>query len=653
MSLGLSGELVFVNQQTKEKIKVPAVAVYRKRQLNSATSQRFAICAYFAHIDEIGYWDEVQKRISSEKALEAAKWLAVSFRLSDTSVSRTFEQEVVSLLATNGEPTDFAQKRIRRVRLDEWARGWMFDLCYEPFQGLQNSAKKILQLNENGAIVLEDEDMLLNWLRERSKIYGHGEYQSSLSVPHEIYHSVHGQNKNITITNEINVEEPVIDILNLEGIKEPPIEIATILSSSIPDNEKTSIESIKSLNELPSHIGVGVNVDVTAVDMKATAAPVGGDVKPTEQIIQSGSIDGKSPVVVDVELSEGAIFLDPKMSSFEALAVFSAEQIRRGVVRAPAQEFDFGKSNLHPVEGKNVKNNGASGEKATTEVVPGTVQSKDIINFDIVRLPLPTSDRVNWNEALYMPTKFVAKEHFDLLKYHWKASIGGEDGGKAQSLYSIDALMALSSKGVEYSVNGCAPLERHISAQTRQIDPERLTLYALSKAPNWEMGFVVSQHAASLVYERTLQSIALQQKNISNDVKENSVLWEKVRSARIGSGGNCAMKIGKILDKRVIMVPNFQADGFSVFELDSISEIKCLKLCTQLKEVYENVKGYPYINISKNLASNFLDDLTKETCSGKIVMRERFYGKNNSSMASNVDAKTPKNNYPAKRSMSI
>lgn len=558
MSKGLKGALVFINSQTREKISVPAVAVYQKRQVqekDNGISQRFAVRAYFAHIDEVGYWDEVQKKVSYEKALEGSKWLAVSFRLNDPNVSKVLEQEVSSLMASVNDQSGSTDKRIRRVRLDEWARGWMFDLCYEPFQGIANSAKKILQLEEAGAIKLDSENELIHWLNDQVKAYGTQANDTSLATPHSVY------------------EQTPDDTTSM-------------------NNPQASLD-----------------------------APTEGQTESLMGMASQATIDAAQKVLLD---PMQVFVLDPNMKSFDSLALFSAEQMRSGRRAVFANEKEEKKDEAVSDTGQKFKTIPNSGENQKNTSFAKSSQNKAQINFQIIRLPLVTSDRINWNEALFKPTQFVDKELFDVLKHHWKATHQREDG-KESSLYSIDALLALSDKGIRFSIDNKEPQERHIHHSSGRVDPERLALFALSQNSNWSLAQATAQHAASLALERSIQTMCLQQKQV--EMPMDSVRWETLVSARVGSSGLSHIKWCKTPEHTLVSVPNFQADGVSVYMLDEIAEQKFNYLKEQQESTFRKVQNLGFLHIDVMQKERFLDQLTDPSVKEGIKLRERFYQK--------------------------
>ncbi len=536
-NIGIRGTLVFLNTKTKERLNVPACALHMQRQVSDESQKSFVIHAYFEHLDQCGEWEQVKRSVPVGSIAQAQVWIPVGFKIEDEKVRKAIEQEVSSLMSANamsGEPgvVSSAQKRMTRVRLNEWAHGWYTDLCFEPFSGLGNSAKKIMQLQEQGAYNLEPSSQSLAWLQSAVESIRQSKAHTSASG------------------SEFLTQEEV-----------PP---------NVPSSEEAYLLEPQDAYEPPADTA-------------------------TRKVPQEG----------EVALAQRVFVSDPKMKGFDALIQWSAQKMGGGALVRPAEKEEAQKE----------------------EAAIGTSDALPALNFQLLRLPLPSRDRINWNEALYALDQYVPKEMFNLLKGHWKKTLKTPEG-KSVNVYSIDALLALSAKGVEYQVNGRSAEERQRSGvgEKKSIDPEKLSLAAMDEESSWSMSNAVAVHALGLYFERSLFRLI---KPLEESAAPKSNTWRSCACGKLDEQVSGNLFYSKSDEGIYVKVPRFQADGYEIKKLHP-SVLPAFE--NLLEKMHKNAQRLSTLGFSKlpnafRQGPAFLQALDNPKMQGTLEDRKRFYQK--------------------------
>lgn len=473
------GWLYFRHERTQERVACPAVASERER---GHSGGRFALVFKSPLSAEIGEWDEHRHAAWSGKTIESARqWIPISFMIKDEASRSVIETEINALLSSNEEqslkksPPD---RRARRIKLDDWAKGWALDLIWDPFQGLASDSfakLKGLELMEgltpeplaepDIAAWLSQAAMPSSELRHLQEAAATPKAQAGpapvAAAPAPVTTPVPAQEDRAPEQEEPDPFDPATQPAPARALAPPvaPAPQPTIKSSPAMEEAPPPFDDPAPFK--PAPIAAPIAAPLAAAMPVPAAAPVPATPTPAAAALtEEQQQDERFVKARSVFGADDMFSLNQIAGSAAALAARSAPEEQR----APQRAHD------------------ASPVKPAAPAAPAKPAG---LAFRCVRLPSESSPgRPLWHTALFACDSFLKKELFELIKPHWQGSVTG--GAKKESLYSIDAIQELHGSGQALSLDGLPAGESHLIAAadgSKHLDAETFALHAFHQNP--------------------------------------------------------------------------------------------------------------------------------------------------------------------------
>lgn len=456
MSDGYHGWLYFKNEQTQERLACPAAAVERHR---GRSGSRMALVFKSPVTGEVGEWDELRHGVwASKRVEEARQWSPVSFFIQDPAAREPLERAVAASLADLPTPPTqeiSAERRARRIRMDDWARGWALDLVWDPFHNLEvNSHAKIIALQNEGVLPAPSpESAITAWLDQEPVVQSPAIAAPATPAP----------------------AAPVALSESAEASPfgaEPPAASAAFAAPAPPP------DALAAAQGQSSEAANAQSADDSSPQPPNGEAPAAA---------AAGSGDEDEDEEDELAQEARAIFTSPDTLTLAQIAAANGKAFSPSapVAKPAASEPEPALS-------------------APEAPAPAPAAGPAPLAFRCARLPSESAPgRPLWHTALFVCDSFLKKENFELVKKHWQGS--HSNGQKKTGLYSIDALQDLHAAGNAISLDGLLASPAHTLAGAdgaRPLDAETFALHAFHQSAAPQAQAIAARAKREMIWSR-------------------------------------------------------------------------------------------------------------------------------------------------------
>lgn len=520
------GWLYFINETTKERRVSPAIAV---EQARGEAGGRFALHFKSPVSEFVGEWDEQRHHAFTQGHVEEARaWTPISFMLQEDDIRVAIETEIGALLSSNEEQAakrSTPTTRARRIKFDDWGKGWAQDLVWDPFQTFSDSYAKLKGLEHGEAIIpIGITDDLKNlWLSQEVSDSVQFKEQNNFKhaserVQQHVLESHAQETHSSEAQSQADISKAPLQNHSTEITSAPPEESNATLSSANLGaralSEASASEGVLPVNEVSSELPAFLDIPSSLTDFSDYSQ----DAPPFEDLFGDASDSGTTlressdptdyapapapaPAIISNRESHDDPLpsLDNSQNMIAAALHVAAEPLDASEThRVPTAKEDeeededsaFVKAIFNspeittldqirtskafipsrtPSVSSEQSSDPSSGAPASTDSiqVPSTESPQTsstpstTLAFRCVRLPAETSP----GRYLWDSALFVCDSYVKKEAFDILKPYwkGSIKGGtKKESLYVMEALTALHAKGFTLSLDGLAIQEKHL-----------------------------------------------------------------------------------------------------------------------------------------------------------------------------------------------
>lgn len=470
---GYHGWLYFKNEQTQERLACPAAAVERQR---GRSGPRMALVFKSPLTGEVGEWDELRHSVwASKRVEEAREWSPVAFHLQDPEARAAIETAVAASIAELPLPESAPvspDRRARRIRMDDWARGWGLDLAWDPFHNLEpNSQAKIQALQAAGAMPPPaDQERLDAWLAQDPVAPTQPPTQAPIQAPI--------QAPAASVSAPAPAPAPAAD-----PAADPAAPVSAAAEASPFGSEPSAAAAITPTPLAPA---------------PAEPQPVAAEARPPQSEPAAPATPSESEEEATEEEEDEDELTREARSIFTGPDILSLAQIASMTGKRPASAPPAARE-AEPAASAPVE---AAAAPAPSE--PAAPAAPAPLAFRCARLPVESAPgRPLWHTALFVCDSFLKKEIFEIVKKHWQGSHA--NGQKKTGLYTIDALQDLHAAGNAISLDGLLAGPAHLLAAAdgaRPLDAETFALHAFHQSPAPEARIIAARAKREIIWSR-------------------------------------------------------------------------------------------------------------------------------------------------------